>query len=56
MAKTITIDEVAKHSGLPASTLRYYEEKGLIQSIGRRGIRRIFDLNVLQRLAFISLG
>ncbi len=56
MAKPITIDEVAKHSGLPASTLRYYEEKGLIQSIGRRGIRRIFDLNVLQRLALISLG
>jgi len=27
------IAEVAKASGLPASTLRFYEEKGLIQSI-----------------------
>ena len=29
------ISEVSKVSGLPASTLRFYEEKGLIQSIGR---------------------
>ena len=27
------IGEVAKASGLPASTLRYYEEKGLIKSL-----------------------
>ena len=33
----IDITEVAARSGLPASTLRFYEEKGLIRSMGRRG-------------------
>ncbi len=31
----------AKRSGDPASTLRYYEEKGLIRSVGRNGLRRV---------------
>jgi len=50
------IAEVAKASGLPASTLRFYEEKGLIQSNGRSGLRRLFSANVIERLALISLG
>lgn len=50
------IAEVAKASGLPASTLRFYEEKGLIASTGRRGLRRVFGAGVLDRLALISLG
>jgi DNA-binding transcriptional MerR regulator len=47
---------VARRSGIPASTLRFYEEKGLIASIGRRGLRRQFNPGVLDRLALISLG
>lgn len=50
------IAEVAKRSGMPASKLRYYEEKGLIASVGRQGLRRTFDPAVLERLALISLG
>ena len=50
------IGEVARRSGLPASTLRFYEEKGLIASIGRHGLRRRFDSRVLERLALISIG
>lgn len=50
------IAEVARRSGVPASTLRYYEEKGLIRSVGRQGLRRLFDANVLERLALIALG
>ena len=50
------IAEVAQRSGIPASTLRFYEEKGLIASIGRRGLRRLFDPGVLDRLALIALG
>jgi DNA-binding transcriptional MerR regulator len=50
------IAEVAKRSGLPASTLRYYEEKGLIASVGRQGLRRTFDPGVVEQLALISLG
>jgi DNA-binding transcriptional MerR regulator len=54
--KSLDIAEVARRSGVPASTLRFYEEKGLIASIGRRGLRRLFDADVLQRLALIALG
>ena len=50
------IAEVSKASGLPASTLRFYEEKGIIQSNGRNGLRRLFSANVIERLALISLG
>ena len=50
------IAEVAKRSGVPASTLRYYEENGLIASVGRHGLRRLFDARVLERLALIALG
>lgn len=50
------ISEVAKQSGLPASALRFYEEKGLITSVGRRGLRRVFKPEVLERLALIALG
>ena len=50
------IAEVARRSGLPASTLRFYEEKGLIASIGRQGLHRVFDPSVLERLALIAVG
>lgn len=53
---TLDIAEVAQQSGVPASTLRFYEEKGLIASTGRRGLRRLFDAGVLDRLALIALG
>lgn len=52
----LDIAEVAQRSGLPASALRFYEEKGLIVSVGRRGLRRLFEPNVLERLALIALG
>ncbi len=54
--RDLDITEVAQRSGVPASTLRFYEEKGLIASIGRRGLRRLFDPSVLERLALIALG
>lgn len=50
------ISKVAKKSGVPASTLRFYEEKGLIRSVGRHGIRRVFSEGVLERLELIALG
>ena len=50
------IAEVAKRSGVPASALRFYEAKGLIASVGRRGLRRVFATGVLERLALIALG
>ncbi|MCT9127067.1 helix-turn-helix domain-containing protein [Cupriavidus gilardii] len=55
-AADMDIAEVAQRSGVPASTLRFYEEKGLIASVGRRGLRRVFEPAVLDRLALIALG
>lgn len=50
------IVEVAKLSGEPASKLRFYEEKGLISSVSRQGLRRVFNADILERLALIALG
>jgi hypothetical protein len=52
----VDITEVVRRSGVLASTLRFYEEKGLIAPIGRRGLRRMFDSSVLERLALIAMG
>lgn len=50
------IAEVARRAGVPASTLRYYEERGLIRSSGRRGLRRQFEAKELERLSLVALG
>lgn len=52
----LDISELARRSGVPASTLRFYEEQGLISSIGRRGLRRLFTADTLQQLGLIALG
>lgn len=54
--KYLDIAEVARRADAPASTLRFYESKGLIASVGRHGLRRLFDPSVLERLALIALG
>lgn len=53
---SLDIGEVVQRAGVPASTLRFYEQKGLIASIGRQGLRRQFNAPVLERLALISMG
>lgn len=52
----LDIVEVTRRSGVPASTLRYYEERGLIASTGRHGLRRVFGNDILERLSLIALG
>ncbi|HYW17470.1 MAG TPA: MerR family transcriptional regulator [Allosphingosinicella sp.] len=52
----LDIAEVARRSSVPASALRFYEEKGLIASLGRRGQRRLFEPAVIERLALIALA
>lgn len=54
--KLIDIGALSKQSGIPPSTLRYYEEIGLIQSVARHGLRRQFDTPVVTQLALISLA
>jgi DNA-binding transcriptional MerR regulator len=50
------IGELAAQSGLSASALRYYEEVGLITSIGRRGLRRQFGPEALWQVRLATLG
>ncbi len=50
------ISQVAKRTGMPASTLRYYEKRGLITSLAPRGTRRRFAPAVLDQLALVALG
>ena len=52
----LDIGVVAERSGVAPSTLRYYEEIGLISSFGRRGLRRQFDADVLLKLSLIAMG
>lgn len=54
--KLLDIAEVAQCAGMAASRLRFYEERGLIASIGRRGLKRLFAAGVLDRLSLIALG
>lgn len=54
--KLLDIAEVAHRTGMAASRLRFYEDKGLIASIGRRGLKRLFEASVLERLALIALA
>lgn len=54
--RELDIGEVSRRSGVPASALRFYEEKGLIASLGRRGLRRQYGAGVMERLALIALG
>ncbi len=49
----ITIGEVARRSGIAASALRFYEERGLIKSSRTGAGHRRFPREVLRRLAFI---
>lgn len=51
---SLDIAEVAEQSRLAPSALRYYERRGLIASSGRNGLRRVFEPDVLERLALID--
>lgn len=49
------IGSVAKKSGVPIKTIRYYEDLGLLKSSGRtEGGFRLFKSDVLARLSFIK--
>jgi len=49
----MTIGEVARRSGVASSALRFYEERGLIQSERTGSGHRRFRREVLRRIAFI---
>jgi MerR family transcriptional regulator, redox-sensitive transcriptional activator SoxR len=53
MEKVITIGEAVRRSGVAASALRFYEERGLIASERRGAGHRRYPRSVLRRIAFI---
>jgi MerR family transcriptional regulator, redox-sensitive transcriptional activator SoxR len=53
MSNLLTIGEAAKRSGVAASALRFYEERGLISSERAGSGHRRFPRPVLRRIAFI---
>jgi MerR family transcriptional regulator, redox-sensitive transcriptional activator SoxR len=53
MAALITISEVSKRSGVASSALRFYEDRGLIQSQRAGSGHRRYSRVVLRRVAFI---
>jgi len=55
MSRLLSISETARRSGVAASALRYYEERGLISAAEREGAghHRRYPRPVLRRIAFI---
>ena len=53
MGDLLTITEVSRRSGVAASALRFYEEKGLIKSERAGSGHRRYPRAVLRRIAFI---
>lgn len=52
---TLTIGEVAGRANVAATTLRYYEQIGLISAPARAGGQRRYDESVIARLEVIRL-
>jgi MerR family transcriptional regulator, redox-sensitive transcriptional activator SoxR len=55
MSDPLTIGELAARTGLPTSTLRYYDRIGLIPATSRSGGQRRYDPKVLQRVRALTL-
>ena len=53
MSESLPISEVSRRSGVAASALRFYEERGLISSERAGSGHRRFPRPVLRRIAFI---
>jgi MerR family redox-sensitive transcriptional activator SoxR len=54
--EVLTIAEVAERSGVAPSALRFYEDKGLIQSQRSDAGHRRYPRAVIRRVAFIVFG
>jgi MerR family transcriptional regulator, redox-sensitive transcriptional activator SoxR len=53
VAELLTIGEVSRRSGVAASALRFYEERGLISSEREGSGHRRYPRPVLRRIAFV---
>ena len=55
-SRSLTVGEVARRSGVPVSTLHFYESKGLIHSTRSHGNQRRFAPAVLRHVAIIKVA
>src|ERR1700759_2470326 len=53
MSELLTLSEIPRRSGVAASALRYYEERGLISGEREGSGHRRYPRPVLRRIAFI---
>ncbi len=54
MSQRLTIGALAKQAGVPTSTIRYYERRGLLRPDGRsEGNYRVYGEEALDRLRFV---
>jgi len=56
IGKQLTVGEVARRSGVPVSTLHFYEAKGLIGCVRSSGQQRRYGRDVLRRVAVIKVA
>src|SRR5260370_4408840 len=56
LQKELTVGEVAARSGLPVSTIHFYEAQGLIRSRRSSGNQRRFERAALRRIAIIKVA
>lgn len=53
---TLTVGDVARRSGVPVSTVHFYEAKGLIAGWRTEGNQRRYHRAVLRRIAIIKIA
>jgi MerR family transcriptional regulator, redox-sensitive transcriptional activator SoxR len=56
LCRELSVGEVAARSGVPVSTLHFYEAKGLVQSRRTAGNQRRYGRDVLRRAAIIKVA
>jgi MerR family redox-sensitive transcriptional activator SoxR len=56
LQRPLTVGEVVRRSGLPVSTLHFYEAKGLIKSWRSEGNQRRYPRAILRRVAVIKIA
>ncbi len=52
----LSVGQIAKRSGVPVSTLHFYETKGLIRSERNAGNQRRYPRHILRQLAIIRVA
>jgi len=56
MSEELGIGEVARRVGVRASAVRYYETRGLIAPTHRKGGKRVYGREAVERMALITFA